>query len=472
MTKKIAIVGAGPAGYTAAKILSEHKGLEVLLIDQGKRIEHRNREIDFDRACGFAGVGAYSDGKHIFDTIFGKRQIGENLHELVGEKSKEYMIKAKEIFREFYVPLFGEMKEITPERLENAKKIATIAGKNDMDYILAHGYHIGTDRLPEMMFAIQSHLEKNGVSIITSQRVVDFDDKKVYTVQTDNPQQTHEYDIDYLLIAPGRDGSIWLEKILQKKNIAHTTRPIDLGFRIETDSAVLKHLTDIERDVKLEFRHPNGDLIRTFCVCPYGEVSKEGKDRKPEFGGLDFCLVNGASDSKVLSNNTNFALLVRMPLREESNNANWGIQIAKTYKEAGADRITLQRLGDLKQERSSKPHKLSEWRIQPTLKPEHYMIGDVRIGMPARIMDGIRYGIKKLSAQGLMEGLDQDSTLLYGPEIKMHGINIATNTYLASVSMPNLYLAGDGTGFSRGIGGAMASGIRAAEGILIACGYL
>jgi hypothetical protein len=475
MAKKVVIFGAGPAGLAAAHTLTENTKpgeLEIILIDQGKRVELRTREIDFDRACGVGGVGAYSDGKFIFDTVLGKRQIGSNLHELIGqEKEKAYLVKAKKMFRFFFEPIHGKLREITPERLANAEKIAAIAGRNDMDYIVAHDYHIGTDRLPELIGAIQSDLEKRGVRIITEQRVTDFEQGKVYTESLETDKKS-EYSADYILVAPGRDGSNWLQQILKKRGIKHSSRPVDIGFRIETDSAVLKHLTDIERDVKLEFRHPNGDLIRTFCVCPYGEVAQEGKDKRPEFGGLDFCLVNGASASVPLSDNTNFALLVRMPLREEGDNAAWGRKLAEAYKEAGINRIVLQRYGDLMQERSSKPNKVAEWRIKPTLKPEQYMPGDVRIAMYSRIMDDIRYGIKRLSAPGLMEGLNQDSTLLYGPEIKMHGIKVATNDYLESESMSGLFLAGDGTGFSRGIGGAMASGIRAAEGILRSLGQL
>ncbi|MBM3246955.1 FAD-dependent oxidoreductase [Candidatus Pacearchaeota archaeon] len=469
MAKKVVIFGAGPAGLAAAYTLAENTKpgeLEITLIDQGKRVEQRQRASDFDRACGVGGVGAYSDGKFIFDTIVGKRQIGTNLGELIGERDRDYMIAAKEIFRRFFEPIHGPIKEISQERLREAERIAALAGRNDMDYIVAHDYHIGTDRLPELIGAIQEELEAKGVKIVTGERVTDFEKGKVYT---QNEQGSQEYQADYILVAPGRDGSAWLQETLKKRGVKHTTRAIDVGLRIETDSAVLKHLTDIERDVKLEFRHPNGDLIRTFCVCPYGEVAQEGKDKRPEMGGLDFCLVNGASSSTRLSNNTNFALLVRMPLRGDGDNAAWGREIARTYKEAGINKIVLQRMADLKSERSSKPGKVLEWRVKPTLPEEFYFPGDVRIGMPARIMDDLRYGIERLSVPGLMEGLNQDSTLLYGPEIKMHGIKVATDDYLESESMPGLFLAGDGTGFSRGIGGAMASGIRAAEGILRYC---
>jgi uncharacterized FAD-dependent dehydrogenase len=270
---------------------------------------------------------------------------------------------------------------------------------------------------------------------------------------------------DRLVVCPGRDGSHWLSKILEKRKIKHGTRPIDIGVRVEADAEIMRHLTDVERDVKFEFKHPNGDMIRTFCVCPYGQVTSEKKD--PKVTDATYCLVNGESRSERMSNNTNFALLVRMPLKEEASNGDYGRKIAELYEVAAkTGRVVLQRYGDLKQGRSSKREKMLEWRVQPTLDPEKFITGDIRIGMPARIMDDIRFGIDKLSATGLIEGLNQDSTLLYGPEIKFHGLNIYTDEYLQSTSTPNIYFAGDGTGISRGIGGAMASGIRVAEGIL------
>jgi len=59
----------------------------------------------------------------------------------------------------------------------------------------------------------------------------------------------------------------------------------------------------------------------------------------------------------------------------------------------------------------------------------------------------------------------QDSTLIYAPEIKFHGIKIKADKYLQT-SQPGIYVAGDGSGYSRGIVGAAASGILAARGIL------
>lgn len=472
MVKRVIIVGAGPAGLAAAYTLAGRKELEVILVDQGKRVEGRNSEIDFDRACGVGGVGAFSDGKFIFETALGKRQIGTNLHELLGQKDKDYLIKARAMFQPFYERLEGKpMEPTSEERLTKAREIARIAGINDMDYIVAQDYHIGTDRCPALVKMIQDDLEARGVKIISETRVADFSQKEITCEKIGAPkEQEGKIDYDYLMVCPGRDGSAWLKKVLQTQGIKHGTRPIDIGVRIETDAEVMRHLTDIERDVKFEFKHPNGDMIRTFCVCPYGQVTSETKD--PRYvEGAAFCLVNGESKSGKISPNTNFALLVRMPLRDDANNAQYGRKTAELYEVAGVNKLILQRYGDLKQGRSSKAEKMLEWRVQPTLDPEKFMIGDVRIGMPSRIMDDLRFGIERLSSQGVIPGLNQDSTLIYGPEIKFHGIKIATNDYLASVSAPNIYFAGDGTGIARGIGGSMASGIRAAEGILKEAGY-
>jgi hypothetical protein len=54
--------------------------------------------------------------------------------------------------------------------------------------------------------------------------------------------------------------------------------------------------------------------------------------------------------------------------------------------------------------------------------------------------------------------------LLYAPEIKFYAMRIETNKKLQTV-LPNIFVAGDGAGVSRGITIAAATGIIAANGI-------
>lgn len=451
--KRVIIVGAGPAGLAAAYKLAGKA--EVLLIDQGKLVKERRcpspQKCIHCKNCGktdgVGGAGTFSDGKFIFETLIGKREVGSNLSEVIGrENERTYLKKAKEFFKKYGV----EEIKLDANHMLRAEKIARIAAINDMDYIFSSQAHIGTDKLPELIEKIEIYLKLKGVKILTQEFTIKFDKSNVYT-------NKNSYSYDFLILAPGRKGADWLEEVLKENSIPVTYRAIDIGLRIETDAKVLENLIKVARDIKLSFRVPgNGDSIRTFCACPNGVVTRETYERK------GFNLVNGACDSKKQTENSNFALLMSIPLTHSVHCNNYGDAIAKVFHFAGADKPVLQRLGDLKIGKRSKEEKLSEYRIKPTLKD--VLIGDIGFGLPYRIMNGLLYGIERLSVPGLMEGLNQSSTLLYAPEMKRTGLKIKTNEYLEAAK--NIYVAGDGSGFSRGITGAAASGILAADGIL------
>ena len=65
----------------------------------------------------------------------------------------------------------------------------------------------------------------------------------------------------------------------------------------------------------------------------------------------------------------------------------------------------------------------------------------------------------------IIPGVLHPGTIMYYPEIKLYANKptfIDDNFMVAE----NIYMIGDGAGTSRGITGAWASGIRAAEGII------
>jgi len=474
MVKKVIIIGAGPAGLGAAYRLAGKSGLEVMVFEQGKKVMERkcpspnkcvhcNRgEGICDQSEGVAGAGAFSDGKFMAETILGFREVGSNMIEYVGTRENEryWMLQGKEFFQKFGVEFSNPGKEL----LARAKNIYNLAGKNGMDYLFSSQAHIGTDKLPELMKKIEDHILHNGVEIKTREAVKGFDSSKVYTSKG-------EYEYDRIILAPGRKGADWLEQVLKSNNLQVDYRAVDIGFRVETDACVLEELCSISRDVKLSFRKPgNGDLIRTFCVCPNGKVTRETYEKK------GFNLVNGASDSDPAkqTNNTNFALLVSVPLTDRVNCNNFADSIAKTIHLSGGDQVVGQRFGELVDlDRRSKYEKLHESRIEPTLKDVY--IGDVGIGMPYRIVKSLIYGIGRLSgneeickhkftAPPLMPGLDQFDTWVYAPEMKRNGLKIKADDCLRIND--KISIAGDGAGVTRGIVPAAASGILAADGIL------
>jgi len=88
--------------------------------------------------------------------------------------------------------------------------------------------------------------------------------------------------------------------------------------------------------------------------------------------------------------------------------------------------------------------------------------GDITLGLPARIVDNLWESLKTLDK--IVPGILHPSTLLYAPEIKFFDTHFSTDRHLET-NIEGIFVAGDGTGKSRGIVGAAISGIIAARGI-------
>jgi len=87
------------------------------------------------------------------------------------------------------------------------------------------------------------------------------------------------------------------------------------------------------------------------------------------------------------------------------------------------------------------------------------------MAMPHRVVTDLLEALEILAQ--VIPGLDADRTLLYALEFKRYATRIETDHNLQT-DIEGLYVAGDGAGVARGIGGAAATGEIAARGILSA----
>ncbi len=432
---KIAIVGGGPAGLFSALKLSEFGEFQITLFDKGKPVLKRTEKEDL--IFGIGGAGLFSDGKLNFSP-----DIGNNLQDVVGRASLiNYMNEAEDIFSSFGI------KAEFPDK-EKAKFLQKKALKFGLKYIPIKQAHIGSDQLPSIIEKIEETLKKRGVQIKTETEVLDMEDGKI--ISSDG-----EYDYDRVVVAPGRGGARWLEKIVKKLSLSFIYNPVDVGVRVEVNHFVMDDLTSINWDPKIHIITPTyQDFLRTFCVSPYGYVVSEKHG--------EFVLANGHSRRDRRSENTNFAFLVSVKLTEPLENTNlYGETIAKTSNTLGGGKVILQRLGDLLQGRRSRLSTIEKSYTKPTLND--FTPGDISMALPYRILKNIIEGLERLNE--LSPGVFHDSTLLYAPEIKFHGLRILTDNYLRT-SNPKIYVAGDGAGLSRGIVGAAVSGLIAGYGII------
>lgn len=424
---KIVIVGAGPAGLWAAYRLGGEYQVTVL--------EKRNF---------VGGSGLHSDGKLNFHP-----KIGGDLTEFMSnEDAWELTYQIRDTFTELGV-------EMAHSDEEGLKKLETEASKAGIKFVKIEQNHIGSDYLPAVIARMRSELEDEGVDIRlkTVARDLIVEDNMVRSVVTDKDP----IPADAVLLAPGRIGSPWLIDQMNKHGVPMKYNPIDVGVRVEVPNEVMDEVTNDYGvwDPKFHMYTPSyDDFVRTFCVCPAGYVVRE-----PYGDGLFGA--NGHSMRDTKSNNTNFALLTRMTLTQPLENTTiYGTRIAQLANTLGGHKPILQRLGDLRRYQRSTWDRIDRSYVSPTLKD--VTPGDLTMSYPQRIVTDLTEGLEMLDR--VMPGINSDSTLLYGPEIKFYAMRIATDKHLGT-KIPNLYVAGDGAGVSRGIVGAAATGLVAAKGI-------
>jgi uncharacterized FAD-dependent dehydrogenase len=189
-------------------------------------------------------------------------------------------------------------------------------------------------------------------------------------------------------------------------------------------------------------------------VCPKGFVVEEVYD--------SFVGVNGHSMREKLSENTNFAFLVRVELTEPVENTSaYAFSVASIANILGGGKPIIQRLGDLKRGRRSTWKRIEKSHVIPTFN--NVVPGDIAMALPNRMVIDIIEGLDALNE--VIPGVASDSTLLYAPEIKLYAMRTEVDQGLKT-RIEGLYVAGDGAGVSRGIVGAAATGIIASNDIL------
>jgi len=450
----VIIVGAGPAGiFSALEILTQKKDAKILIIEKGKDLDKRVCPMKIKEiscaACpecallsGWGGAGAYSDGKlNLSPDVDGflSRYI-----------SPDRLVSLIAYVDEIYVR-YGAPKETYSGNTEEVSTIARLASENNLLFIPSRIRHIGTDRCKTLLKNIKKDLNRRIETMFTAEadKVIIRKRKSVGVRLKDGKNLFSEF----MILAPGREGSRWLEKEAKRLRLTLFRNPVDIGLRVEIAAPVFEPLTRITYEPKLVFRSKTfNDRVRTFCVNPYGEVVKE------YLKGI--WTVNGHSYAERRTNNTNFALLASTSFTEPFDDPIlYGRYIAGLANLLGKG-VIVQRLGDLKQGRRSTPERIRKGKIDPTLKDA--TPGDLSFVMPYRHLSDILEMIEALDK--IAPGVHSEDTLLYGAEVKFYS-RYPQLTETLETEVKNLFAVGDGAGVSRGLIQASTSGVIAAQEI-------
>ena len=294
MQTNVLIIGAGPAGiFTALEMVRRGTKQKILLVEKGRAIEKRACPKSKTGQCvgcnpchittGFSGAGAFSDGK-----LSLSYEVGGDLPELIGADTAQKMIAYTDsIYLDFGADAHVEGVGCT-EEVKDIRKRAIQAGLKLVDCPIRH---LDTEKAQEIYYKIEQYLLANGVEILFGHSCTDLVlNGSVCTgaVVTDGRQE-FTVAAQHVVIATGRRGADWLEKICAAHSIAHAPGTVDIGVRVEVRNEIMEKVNNVLYESKLiGYPKPFKNKVRTFCQNPGGFVSQENYDN-------DLAVVNGHS---------------------------------------------------------------------------------------------------------------------------------------------------------------------------------
>ena len=450
----VVIIGTGPSGiFAALELLKSNRGLSILMIEKGKDIDKRACPVkiknisctackECDLLSGWGGAGAFSDGKLSLSPEVGgflsRYMDKDEVRSLIGYVDDIYL-------------KYGAPHEIFGGNAEAVQELERLSSMNGLVLIPSKVRHIGTDRCRLLLKKIRDDIETTTETLFqTEAEAVIVEDGKYIGVRL---KDGTEVESDFLILAPGREGSRWLEEESKRLGLTLLKNPVDIGVRVELPASVFEPLTKITYEPKLLFYSKRfDDKVRTFCVNPYGEVVKE------YLKGI--WTVNGHSYADRRTNNTNFAILVSTYFTEPFDEPiSYGRYIAQLANFLGKG-VIVQRLGDLMSGRRSTQERISKGIVRPSLTDA--TPGDLSFVIPYRYLCDIMEMIEALDK--IAPGVNSRHTLLYGVEVKFYSMQLKLTNSLET-EIHNIFAVGDGAGVSRGLIQASASGVIAAREI-------
>jgi len=314
--------------------------------------------------------------------------------------------------------------------------------------------HLGTDGGLLLIKELQKQLEDKGIELSLNEEMLNIDQSKSLITTT---KRIIKYKT--ILIAPGRHGFSFLQRVMKTLDINFIDNIIDIGVRLETK---VEHYPIVKDYYDPKFYFP--EKVRTFCTnSGNAHVVQERYITK---NGESWYSVNGHAYSANKDTNNglvNFAILKTVKLTAplvsgQAYGESLGLQAALL----GGGHPLMQRVGDFRLGSRSKIGNFNDdlFDFKPTLS--NCCPSDVSLAIPSKILRYIWKAMKNLDT--IVPGVLHPSTIIYYPEIKLYANkpNYLDEHFRVTDS---IFFAGDGAGTSRGITGAWASGIRASEGM-------
>lgn len=436
-SKKVIIVGAGPAGYFAALQLLE-MGIQPIVLERGNDVQLRRRDLraiqqfgevnpDSNYCFGEGGAGTYSDGK-----LYTRSLKRGNVH------------KALKLLVEH-----GAKSDILTE---------------------AHP-HIGSNKLPGVVQNIRQTIEHYGGQVHFGARVVDFilQNGRITGARTER----EEFLGDAVVLATGHSARD-IYRLLHAKGIRIEAKPFALGVRVEHPQPIIDQIQYKQNQRPEELPAASYSLVCqvggrgvfSFCMCPGGLIV-------PSATAPGEIVVNGMSMSRRDSPFANSGMVTSIEVEDLKPWAGHGVFAAMEFQAEvernlfaagdGSQKAPALRLPDFVSGRLSKD--LPQSSYIPGLYPAP--LNEI---LPRLIYQRLRDGLQDFGRQ--MRGFMTAEANVVATESRTSApVRIPRDPLsLMHPEIAGLYPCGEGAGYAGGIISAAMDGQRVALAIAAVLG--
>lgn len=457
-SKKVIIIGAGPAGLFAALSLIE-AGIKPIIIERGKDVRSRRRDLatlnkegiinpESNYCFGEGGAGTYSDGK-----LYTRSNKRGSIDRILS----------------FFIH-FGAAENIRYD---------------------AHP-HIGTNKLPQIITAMRQLITECGGEIHFEKKLVDF------TIKGNQVSAIHTADGDSLsadeyILATGHSArDIFI--LLHQKKLQIEAKPFALGVRIEHPQSLIDSIqyahhgsANYKREDALPpssyslVQQVNDYGVFSFCMCPGGIIA-------PASTADGELVVNGWSPSKRNNPFANSGMVVQVDVKD-------AVESFKGLKGSGG----LDSIVGLEGLEEGNPLLLLAFQqmveqnsfaagggkfVAPAQRMEDFVNGKVSTNLP---VNSYLPGLNSVELKNILPLFIHNALAkalpLFGKKMKGYYTNeavlVATESRTSSpVRIPrdkallshpqatNLYPCAEGAGYAGGIVSAAMDGERVAQAII------
>ena len=447
----VAIIGGGIGGLMAAYRLHRNNSeLKIIIIERGNKIDKRHCPTSKDRGCvhckicsitsGYAGAGAFSDGKFNLGTAYGGT-LGE---ELGDDRANLYINEVDKILNKYCT-------SGVPEIYQSNKELALKCLQHNLRLLDMNVKHLGTDNNFLTMRNLIEALAEMGVEMLDNIGCTSVEGKHPgYTLNLSDGTKIGAQNI---IIATGRSGAAFVSGFCNSYGVKMTSNSVDVGVRVEMKDIIWREFSDKIYEPKILYRTKTfEDRCRMFCFNQGGIVSAENNH------GIITANGHAYAEADKKTENCNCAILSSIHFTAPFDQpTEYAESISRLANMIGNGNVLVQRFGDLIRGRRTNDHRLSQNSVTPTLKAT---AGDISLALPHRTLTNIIETIYALDK--VAPGTANDDTLLYGIESKYYSIRpVFMNDRFELVD--GVYIIGDGSGICRGLSQSGAMGIYVAD---------